>query len=65
LCGEFGGFYPTAPESPEEKSSLVVTPELSKPAAQPSADVKASPNVKNDIYLTMPLEHVIQELIEA
>ena len=39
--------------------------ELSKPAAQPSADVKVSPDVKNAYLSDVPLEHVMQGVIEA
>jgi hypothetical protein len=43
----------------------MVTIELSKPAAQPLADMHASTDVKNETLIEMPLEQVIQEFIEA
>jgi hypothetical protein len=63
--GEFGEFHPTAAESLGKKSSQVVTTEPSEPAAQPSADVQVSADVENDIYLTMRMNHVITQFVEA
>jgi hypothetical protein len=65
MSGEFGGFHPTAPDSPREKSSRVVTTERSKPAAQPSADMHVSTDVENETLIEMPLEPVVQECIAA